>query len=179
MENVITDARSRSEVPYTEEQVDQAFAHLEELFERLPVIREKDARLARAREARELLQAKEARDRTAAEIVEYEAIRTKALEAAKLASDKGDKEAEGRNLAVLRMYADLHISRLASAQRAENALFVALKEGSLTLGDPLGELALDDDEYAALEAELLTYQADYTATYESCLCSENLHKSGD
>jgi uncharacterized protein YecE (DUF72 family) len=152
----------------TDDEVDQAFAHLEELLERLPEIQEKDTRLTTAREARELLELQERSTRLTTEIAEYESIRDKALRDAKAASDAGDAQLEGQSLALLRMYSDLHMTRLAPMQRAQNALWEMLEQSSLSSDDPLADLALSEQEYTALEEELRAYQLDYQKTYEFC-----------
>jgi hypothetical protein len=148
---------------------DAAFARLEELVALLPEIQTRDQQLLRAREARELLELDRRAHLLINEIAGYERIFNQALLDAKVASDVGDPEAEGHNLALVRMYNELKYTRLATKERAENDLREALKRSDLSLNDPLVELALSDEDYQALENNIHAYQQEYQQVYEFCL----------
>ena len=151
---------------------DADFAHLEELLKELPAIQAEDARLLVAREARSLREAQRRAHELERELDGYDQLVKSSLRDAKCASDAGDGEAEGYHLGVLRMNKELHYTRLASLQRAQDALRDALKTGTLSLDDPLEELALADEEYEALELRIRSFRDDYLATYERCQALE-------
>jgi hypothetical protein len=147
---------------------DQAFARLDELISRLPDMQEADARFMRARKARGL---REARDHAAAleaEIEGYQTTLDQALVAAKASADADDSDAAAHKLLQVRAYDELRYTRLATAQRAQDKLRDLLKTGTLTLEDPLDEYALSDAEYAALESQLLSFQAEYLQVFKHC-----------
>lgn len=147
---------------------DTAFARLEELLTSLPQVQEKDKLLLRAREARNLLTIERQTRLLQAEMAGYERVFNQALLDAKAASDAGDEEAEGENLSIVRAYNELKYTRLGAVQRSENELCEALKTSGLTLDDPLAEYALSDEDYQALENEIVTFQEEYTTVYEYC-----------
>jgi hypothetical protein len=153
---------------------DAAFAHLEELLARLADIQEKDARLTQARAARELIALREEADAAAAAAERHEALFLQALRDAKRAADAGDKEEEGRNLALVRMYDDLRHSKKAPMERARTAFTQRLKATGLAPDAPLVDRALSDEEYAALTAEVTAYQEDYARTYAFCKEAEGV-----
>ncbi|MDR1013362.1 MAG: hypothetical protein LBL86_00010 [Coriobacteriales bacterium] len=154
---------------------DAAFAHLEELLGRLEDIQEKDTQLARAREARELIALREEAHAAAAASERHEELFLQALRDAKRASDADDKEEEGRNLALVRMYDDLRHSKKAPMERARTAFAQRLKAVGLAPDAPLEDHALSDEELAALTAEVTAYQDDYARTYAFCKEAEEIH----
>jgi hypothetical protein len=155
--------------------VEEAFARLEQLVDELPLIQEQDARLTRARDARVLREARERADFLQAEIEGYQHNIDKALKEAKAAADRGDVDEEGRNLGLLRMQDELRYTRLAAAQRAQDELRRLLEQGTLTLEDPLDDYALADDEYAALDARIRAFQEEYHRVFTRC---QQLEDSG-
>jgi hypothetical protein len=151
---------------------DAAFARLEELVAMLPDIQTRDQLLMRAREARNLLDIQERTRLFKNEIAGYKRIFDQALRDAKTASDTGDTDAEGYNLALVRMYDELRYTRLATMERAENELREMLAHSELTLDDPLASYALSDEEYQRLEDGIHAYQEEYQKLYEYCLSLE-------
>ena len=150
------------------EEADKAFARLEELLKRLPLIQGEDARLTHARQARELREAARLKQHLEKEVYGYERMRDQAFCDARTASKMDDTVSESRNLELFRIYSDLYSTRLAPFQRAENALFEALRQSPLCLDDPLDEYALTDEEYTALETGIRAYQEEYLETYKLC-----------
>ena len=153
---------------------DEAFELLKQLLNKLPRMQRTDERYRRASQARLLLEKDEEARLLSGEIDGYDAAIDQALTNARAAADADDKEAEGHNLGLIKMYSELKSSRLAVMQRAQDALRDALKIGNLTLDDPLLEFRLSDDEYAGLEQELLDYQEQYLEVYEHCRRIEGL-----
>ncbi|MDR0514972.1 MAG: hypothetical protein LBG81_07410 [Coriobacteriaceae bacterium] len=147
---------------------DTAFARLEELLAQLEEIQEKDALLTQAREARELRDLKKRAAALEEEVRGYEEIKNKAIVDAKAANDAGDQEAEGKALALLRMYSELYSVRLAPQQRAAEAWRKAQEQSTLGTDAPLDDLTLEDGHYAALEKEVRDYREEYLACYELC-----------
>jgi hypothetical protein len=153
---------------------DAAFAHLEELVEGLASIQEKDGLLARAREARELIALRDKARVYEEEIEGYRSAYKQAIRDARKAADADDKDLEGRSLVLVRAYNEMEQSRLAIMQHAQDDVRRALKSGTLTLEDPLEEIALNDEEYDSLKNEIEAFQTDYQKTYELCTELEGL-----
>jgi hypothetical protein len=153
---------------------DEAFAQLEKMVEELPVIQKEDARLSRAREARALREAQERAALLTAEIEGYERTIDTALRDGKAAADRGDSEEEGRNLGLVRMAKEMHYTRLAIQQRAQDELRKLLKQGTLTLEDHLDDYALSNEEYEALETHVRDFQEEYQRLYSLCRRLEGL-----
>jgi uncharacterized protein YecE (DUF72 family) len=158
----------------TEKDAQRAFARLEELVAQLPAIQEQDTCLTRAREARALLEAQKRAAMFEAEIERYGQIINKALVDAKIASDRQDKEGEGQNLALARMYTELKYTRLATMERSRDRLRDLLKRSTLTLKDSLDEYALSDEDYETLLSQLRAYQEEYQQIYALCRHYEGL-----
>ncbi|MDR3315307.1 MAG: hypothetical protein LBS98_02320 [Coriobacteriales bacterium] len=152
---------------------DAAFARLDELVSLLPVIQEKDARLMRAREARRLLKADKLARILEKELKDYQNTYNAALRDAKKAADADDHEGEARNLSIVRAYSELISLRLAPEQRAKSDLRKLLEAIALHLDDPLEDYALSDEDFTALEQEILAYQEDYRQVYALCLSLED------
>jgi hypothetical protein len=148
---------------------DSAFARLEELVAKLPEIQERDKVLMLAREARNLLAIDKRIGLLRNEIANYDQIFQQALLDAKAAMDSGDKEVYDYNFALIQIYNDLKGSRQAPLQRSEDELRKLLKASGLTLDDSLSEYALSDEDYQALEDEILIFQEEYKTVYEYCL----------
>jgi hypothetical protein len=158
---------------FSETDADAAFAHLEELLERLPAIQEEDERLTKARNARRLLRAEERARYFEAEIAHIEKTRDQALIDGKRASDEGNAAEEGRNAGLARIYQELYYTRLHYMQRAQDERRDALRQSGLELDDPLLEsYALSDEEYAELDARIRDFQRDYQQTFELCYALE-------
>lgn len=153
---------------------EKAFELLEQLINKLPQVQHRDERYKRASAARMILEKAEEARVLAEEIERYDRAMDKALIDAKAAADSDDKEAEGHHLGLIRMHSELKSSRLATMQRAQDALRDALKANRMTLDDPLLEYRLSDEEYSDLEQELLEYQAQYLEVYEHCRRIEGL-----
>jgi uncharacterized protein YecE (DUF72 family) len=158
---------------------EQAFDRLEALLAELPAIQEEDKRLTRAREARELRTTQQRTQLLEAEIASYGKAIDTALIEAKAASDRRDKDEEGRQSALARMYTELRYTRLATMQRSGDKLRALLEQGVLSLDDPLDDYALSDEEYHALEARIRAFQEEYQQLYAFCRRLEGLENDGD
>jgi hypothetical protein len=153
---------------------DAAFARLDELVALLPTIQAKDETLLKAREARGLLKADRLARVLEKELNDYQETYNQALSDAKKAADVDDKEGEARNLSIVRAYSELISLRRAPEQRSKSSLRKLLEEGALGLDDPLEEYALPDEDFAALEKEILAYQEEYRQVYALCLSLEDV-----
>jgi predicted RNase H-like nuclease (RuvC/YqgF family) len=158
---------------YTQKESEQAFARLAELLAELDEMQEKGNRLTRAREARELKALKDRAARLTAETQRYGQKVDEANKEMEAAAQVGDVAAQGRALGALRTYSELYALRLGPQQNAARTLDLALKEGALSLDDQLDEIALSNDEFAALEKEVSCYRAEYLACYELCKSFES------
>jgi hypothetical protein len=137
-------------------------------------MQEKGLELERARAARSLRELRDITIRLETEMQGYKDDLETALRAGNAASEAGDREEEGRQLGIVRMINDTASFRLAAMQRSQNQLQAALRDGSLTLDDPLDEYSLDDAQFAALEDEVLQFQDEYLQLFERCKEIEGL-----
>jgi uncharacterized protein YecE (DUF72 family) len=153
---------------------EEAFAQLEKMVEELPVIQKEDARLSCAREARRLREAQKRATLLTAELEGYERTIDTALRDGKAAADRGDTKEEGRNLGLVRMTKEMHYTRLATQQRAQDELRKLLRQGTLTLEDALDDYALSDEEYETLEARVRDFREEYQRLYALCRHFEGL-----
>jgi hypothetical protein len=140
----------------------------------LPAIQQEDACLSRAREARALRKAAESAALLETEIEHYQQTIDKALVDARAASDRQDKDEEGSSLALLRMYTELRYTRLAAMERSRDKLRDLLRQGTLTLDDPLDDYALSDGEYGGLASRIQDFQEEYQHLYALCRHLEGL-----
>jgi len=146
----------------------RAFARLEELVALIPTMQEKGDLLSRAREARELMRLHEQARVLEAEVEGYQKTIDQALWDAKQAAGEDDAAKEGRSLALVRVYSEMHMTRVAPMQRAQNELAQALRKGTLTRDDPLEEYALPDEEFEALNEAIRAFQEEYGQVYALC-----------
>jgi hypothetical protein len=144
-----------------------AFGHLQDLLARVPGMTEKGDTLTKAKDARLLLRLQA---ELAAVEVEWwqlqEAVAT-AQAAYQEALGEGDERAQS-HLATIRYWEEIVAVRRAPYRRAKTALDEALAASALTLDDSLTSIALDDEEFCELEAEVDGFKQDYAATLEAC-----------
>ncbi len=164
--------KRRSAVTLAEQ--DAAFSHLEELVTKIPEIQAKDSMLQRAHEARRIIEVRDRTEAFRAEINHYQQTIDQALRAAKAAVEIDDADEEARCLATVRMYTELHYTRLAPLQRSENELRELLKTTELDEHTPLESYCLTNEEIIALQTELDSFQSDYQKTYSYCQQLEGL-----
>lgn len=169
---------------FTQLDDDSLFARLESLLVRVGEMQEKDAQLITARQAREVKEKAALVEKIDAEITHYQEVQARAKQDIKRATEKEQSDnpeelaqAEKSKLeaaALLRMYADLYSYRLSSLERAQTQLQQLLKESALSLDDALNDLALNDEQFQALDTEVRTFQAEYLSVYEECKKREDL-----
>jgi hypothetical protein len=164
---------------------DAAFRRLEELVAELPAMEQQGQRLSAAREARQLRQLAAHYRGLDAEwqriTSEYEALLNSEHERSKGEQPAGEQLADeqpsegqpstGSNeatLAKLRYLSEYIAVRRTPHTRAHEALEAALQSGTLTLDSPLDELALSDEDFAALEQLVADYQAEYRQVLARC-----------
>ncbi|MDR2492215.1 MAG: hypothetical protein LBD25_01960 [Coriobacteriales bacterium] len=164
----------------THDEAERCFARLQELVDLIPVYTEKDVELRRARAARELLTLRTAAVAASAEYQRLEHECDEALRLAHDARERGDMQAEGRELGRLRTVSELCALRRAPMERAAAELRVALAPGGLAeaagvreddlllMDERLDELALDDVAFEALLAQIEHYKREYAAVYARC-----------
>lgn len=151
-----------------------AFSHLEELVSMIPEMQKKGDRLKRAREALCLIEARDHTEAFRAEINHYQETINQALKAAREAVERDDTDEEARCLATVRMYTELHYTRLASLQRSENELRELLKATDLAEDNTLEDHCLTNEEIIALQSEIDAFQSDYHGTFSYCQRLEQL-----
>jgi hypothetical protein len=140
----------------------------------LPAIEQHDVLLSRARGARALREAHRRESILAAELDKYQSTINKALLDARKAADKDDKREEERNLALVRINKELHYTRLAILQRAQDEVRNLQKSSGLTSEDPLDDYALSDADYAALETRITAFRGEYQHLYQLLRQQEGL-----
>ena len=154
--------------------LERDFTRLQELVEQLPEIERQDRLLTRARNARRLRQADQRARSLTAELENYQKTINRALLDAKAAAEQNDKQQEEHNLALLRIYKELHFTRLATQQRAQDEVRELQKRAGISLADPLEDWSLNDADYASLEARINDFRDEYQQLYELLRSHEGL-----
>jgi hypothetical protein len=145
-----------------------AFEHLEELLARLPQMTEKGGTLRKAKDARLLMRLNAELSAAEAEWQQLQEADVAAQAAYQAALANGDDSQMQSYLATVRYWQELIAVHRAPYQRAKTALDDALAASELNLGNPLAQIALAEDEFNALEAQVEEFKRDYAATLNEC-----------
>jgi chromosome segregation ATPase len=163
--------------PSIEQQLDQGFQLLEKMTQRLPEMERHARTLARARHARRLLALRRQADGLENEFNRLNATMTAAMGAVERAAAENDEAAQGREMATVRMTAEMVALKRAPLERARRELHQALADGELLLNDALDEIAMTDEQFDALEAELASFQDSLQQTHKLCTELQDIHEA--
>lgn len=146
-----------------------AFAHLQELLDRLPEMQERGGRLARAKAAREVVAIERRYRFTLAELEELDSNVEKAATAVEKAKAEGCDSAEIELLERNRLYfAAMRGFKVGPVQNDAEALEEALNAGGFSAFEEALGAQLPDEELDRLVAEVEAYQKDYADTLALC-----------
>lgn len=154
---------------------DAAFAHLEELLDRLPAMQKQGARLAQAHAAERIARLANERETHASLLADAEERLRAAEDALARVSAAGATEAGARDRgaadearrAVLQA-ASWRGFRIGPCQNADRALREALERGPFRTVSDARAACLSAADRAALEADVAAYQRDYAETLARC-----------
>jgi hypothetical protein len=154
---------------------DKAFGQLEALYARLPAMQEKGRKLGAAREARALRGLKAHLEALEREWERLDAECRRLMAEEHMLREEAPLDDGGLGLvrARIRPVAEIVALRRAPLAQAREALERALAQGSLSLDDPLDELALPDEDFEALERDVAAYQEAYALAYGQCSALED------
>lgn len=154
---------------------DAAFAHLEELLDRLPAMQEQGERLAQAHAAERIARLADERETHASLLADAEERLRAAEDALAHANAAGATETGVRDRGALDearravlQAASWRGFRIGPCQNSERALREALEAGPFRTVNDARAACLDDADRAALEADVAAYQRDYAETLARC-----------
>ena len=154
--------------PSAEQQLEQGFQLLERMMQQLPQMEQHGRTLARARTARGLLTLQQQVQALEKEFDRLGATLAAATAAAEQAAAAKDEAAHGRELATVRMTAEMLALKRAPLERARRELQQAVADSGLSLDDPLDEIAMSDEQFETLAAELSSFQDTLQQTHKLC-----------
>lgn len=157
-------------------QADFLFAHLAELVDEVPAMRERGEKLAQARAAREVLDCERYRDGQDNELKSVAERFRQLVRDFDEARERGDEAAASACESALAGVGNMKAIREGALASAQRALDQALVAGGFDSIEQARALVMDDDALMDLEHLVEGFKADYAETLQAC---QDIERDGE